>query len=85
MLGEGAHFFRAEVTDETQVKASIDETVARFGRLDSLDALFNNAGARTEGDAETISQAGFEHAMILVDIRSTWPSHAERLRKEGLA
>ena len=62
-LGEQAHFFRADVTDEAQVKASVDETIARFGRL---DALFNNAGGRTDGDAETITQAGFEHAMNLL-------------------
>lgn len=62
-LGPNAHFFQADVTREQEVKASIDETVKVFGRL---DALFNNAGGRTEGDAETITQEGFEHAMNLL-------------------
>jgi len=62
-LGSNARFFQADVTDEQQVKASVDAAVAAFGRL---DALFNNAGGRTEGDAMTITQEGFEHAMNLL-------------------
>ena len=62
-LGDSARFFRADVTDEAAVKASVDEAVARFGRL---DILFNNAGGRTEGDAETITPEGFDHAMKLL-------------------
>ena len=62
-LGATAHFLRADVTRESEVKASIDEAVKTFGQL---DVLFNNAGGRTEGDAETITQSGFEHAMNLL-------------------
>ena len=39
--GGTARFFRADVTDEAQVKAMVDGTVAAFGRI---DAAFNNAG-----------------------------------------
>ena len=39
--GGTAQFFRTDVTDEAQVKAMVDGTVAAFGRL---DAAFNNAG-----------------------------------------
>lgn len=39
--GGTARFFRTDVTDEAQVKALVDGTVAAFGRL---DAAFNNAG-----------------------------------------
>lgn len=39
--GGAARFFRTDVTDEAQVKALVDGTVAAFGRL---DAAFNNAG-----------------------------------------
>ncbi len=39
--GGTARFFRTDVTDEAQVKALVDGTVAAFGRI---DAAFNNAG-----------------------------------------
>lgn len=39
--GGTARFFRTDVTDESQVKAMVDGTVAAFGRI---DAAFNNAG-----------------------------------------
>lgn len=39
--GERASFRQVDVTDESQVKALIDSTVDRYGRL---DCLFNNAG-----------------------------------------
>jgi NAD(P)-dependent dehydrogenase (short-subunit alcohol dehydrogenase family) len=52
--GGTARFFRTDVTDEAQVKALVDGTVAAFGRL---DAAFNNAGLEllqpiTEATAE---------------------------------
>src|SRR5712691_2798482 len=40
-LGGKAHPHKADVSDESQVVAMIDETVKRFGRL---DVLVNNAG-----------------------------------------
>jgi len=40
-LGAKAHAHKADVSDESQVVAMIDETVKRFGRL---DILVNNAG-----------------------------------------
>lgn len=42
--GAEAEFIRADVRDDAQVRALVDSTVARFGRL---DAAVNNAG--TEG------------------------------------
>ena len=62
-LGEAARFFQADVTREAEIKASVDETVRRFGRL---DALFNNAGGATRGDPETITQDDFDDAMNLL-------------------
>src|SRR4051812_43800869 len=44
-LGSNAHFFQADVTQEQQIKAAVDETVSKFGRLDTL---FSNAGGRTD-------------------------------------
>jgi len=40
-LGEAARFIQTDVTKEADVKALIDGTLARWGRL---DCLFNNAG-----------------------------------------
>ena len=56
--GGTARFFRTDVTDEAQVKAMVDGTVAAFGRL---DAAFNNAGVEltqplTEATAESFHQ-----------------------------
>lgn len=39
--GSQAHFLLTDVTDETQVKAMVDDAVAHWGRI---DILFNNAG-----------------------------------------
>jgi NAD(P)-dependent dehydrogenase (short-subunit alcohol dehydrogenase family) len=62
-LGANAHFFQADVTREQEIKAAIDETVSKFGRL---DALFNNAGGRTGGTVDTITHADFTQAMDLL-------------------
>ncbi len=43
--GIAAEFFKADVTDETQVAALIADTTRRFGRL---DVAVNNAGAEGE-------------------------------------
>ncbi len=40
-LGSEARYVRADVSNESELKAAIDLTVAAFGRL---DCLFNNAG-----------------------------------------
>ena len=62
-LGPNAVFFRADVTREADIKASVDEAVSRFGRL---DALFNNAGGGTQGGPESLTQADFDYAMNLL-------------------
>jgi NAD(P)-dependent dehydrogenase (short-subunit alcohol dehydrogenase family) len=62
-LGEQAVFHRADVMHEAQIGAVIDAAVARFGRL---DCLFNNAGASTPGEFETITEDQFDFGMKLL-------------------
>lgn len=62
-LGADAHFFAADVSDEAQVEASIQESIKTFGRL---DVLFNNAGGPTRGEVDTITPADFLHATNLL-------------------
>src|SRR5437868_9832437 len=52
-LGPNAYFFQSDVRDPAQVKASIDETVEQFG---ALHVLFNNAGGRTGGVVDTVTE-----------------------------
>ena len=40
-LGENAHFIRTDVSVEAEVKALVDGTMEKWGRV---DILFNNAG-----------------------------------------
>ena len=42
--GHEAEYLRCDVTDEAQVQAMVERTVARFGRL---DAAYNNAGVQS--------------------------------------
>jgi NAD(P)-dependent dehydrogenase (short-subunit alcohol dehydrogenase family) len=54
-------FRRADMTDESDVKATIDACLAQWGRI---DCLFNNAGGPAPvGGIETIPVAGFDAAM----------------------
>ena len=55
-LGTGAVFIRTDVVNEAEVKALVDATVSRFGRL---DCLFNNAG--TPGQVQSIADLDIDH------------------------
>lgn len=54
-LGSWAEFINADVRNEDEVRAMVDETVARFGRL---DVAVNNAG--TEGRPSPITDQNAE-------------------------
>jgi NAD(P)-dependent dehydrogenase (short-subunit alcohol dehydrogenase family) len=57
----GATFMRVDVTQESDIKALIDGTLARFGRL---DCLFNNAG--NPGRMTSIVDLDMEHFDLVV-------------------
>jgi NAD(P)-dependent dehydrogenase (short-subunit alcohol dehydrogenase family) len=59
-LGRQAIFHRADVMHEAEIAAVIDAAVSRFG---TLDCLFNNAGASTPGELETITEEQFDYGM----------------------
>jgi len=57
-LGARAGYVRGDVSREADVKAAVEETVRRFGRL---DCLFNNAGAGgPRGPIDDIPVAAFD-------------------------
>jgi NAD(P)-dependent dehydrogenase (short-subunit alcohol dehydrogenase family) len=56
-LGENAVFKRTDVTDIEQVEALVQFASQTFGRI---DCLFNNAGAPSRGDIESVTKEDFE-------------------------
>lgn len=52
-IGEAARFFEADVTNEADIKASVDAVVTAHGRL---DIMFNNAGASPGASLDTLTQ-----------------------------
>ena len=63
-LGAGCDFVRTDVTVEAQMRALIDFTVRKHGRI---DCLFNNAGGPAPtGGIETVPVEGFDQAMALL-------------------
>lgn len=62
-LGANASFMQADVLEEKEIEASVNYTKETYGRL---DCLFNNAGASTPGDIETVTQEQFDYAMRLL-------------------
>jgi NAD(P)-dependent dehydrogenase (short-subunit alcohol dehydrogenase family) len=63
LFGNNAHFVRADVTVEDDIRRLIDGTAERFGKL---DVLLNNAGSVVEGDLETITADQIDLGVLLL-------------------
>jgi len=57
-----------DVTQEDDIQAAVDQTMAKFGRIDSL---VNNAGIGSYFDATTMSQEDWD-LVFSVDLKSVW-------------
>ncbi|MBZ5562186.1 MAG: glucose 1-dehydrogenase [Acidobacteriia bacterium] len=80
--GGEAHHACTDVTKEDEVKAMLDDTVARWGRL---DILFNNAGIVAVKFLEEMSEAEWDRLMN-VNVKSVFLAvkHAVgHMRKQG--
>lgn len=62
-LGESAVYTCADVMKEEDIKSVINLAVTTFGKL---DILFNNAGAATRTDLESVTQEIFTHDIQLL-------------------
>jgi NAD(P)-dependent dehydrogenase (short-subunit alcohol dehydrogenase family) len=67
-LGRTALPLAMDVRDLDQVRASIDHTVERFGRL---DILVNNAGVAPTNPAEDVNEADFDET-LRVNVKGTF-------------
>jgi NAD(P)-dependent dehydrogenase (short-subunit alcohol dehydrogenase family) len=62
-LGKNVVYQRTDVVNDGEIKALIDQTVSRFGRL---DCLFNNAGGPSRGTLETVTPEDFMYSLNLL-------------------
>lgn len=65
--GEKAAAFRVDVTNEAEVKAAVEQTVAKFGRI---DALVNNAGISRHKNLDEMTLELFE---LVLKVNLTGP------------
>jgi NAD(P)-dependent dehydrogenase (short-subunit alcohol dehydrogenase family) len=66
--GGEAMYVKCDVTKEADAKRLVDETIAKFGRL---DILYNNAGIVVAGSIESSTVADFDKTMA-VNVRGVW-------------
>jgi NAD(P)-dependent dehydrogenase (short-subunit alcohol dehydrogenase family) len=80
-LGNAAIFQRADVMHDAEIGAVVDAAISRFGKL---DCLFNNAGAATPGELDTITEEQFDYGMrLLVGSVMFGIKHAARVMIAG--
>ena len=61
--GEGVIYCHSDVSNEEDIKASVDFTLAQFGQL---NILFNNAGGPTAGEVGDISSDQIDYGVKLL-------------------
>jgi NAD(P)-dependent dehydrogenase (short-subunit alcohol dehydrogenase family) len=66
--GYRAEFIPADVAVESEAAAAVNETLARFGRI---DVLFNNAGVSAVGDVTVCTPAEWDRVMT-VNVKSVY-------------
>ena len=76
-LGAEAHFIQADVRRDEEVASLVDQTVARFGRL---DAAVNNAGTEGQPGAITSQSAESYSATFDTNVLGTLLSMKHELR-----
>ena len=64
----GALTLVADVRDDAAVKAAVEKTIERFGRI---DLLFNNAGICAYGLAHELTEAEWD-AMLDINLKGAW-------------
>lgn len=69
---------RCDVSDDAQVAAMVNRTVAEFGRL---DAAFNNAGVMARSAAIADSSSEEWERVIGINLRGVWSSMKHELRQ----
>lgn len=67
-LGVECLTFAADVRDEKTVSAAVEQTAARFGRI---DILFNNAGICAYGMAHELSEEAWD-AILDINLKGAW-------------
>jgi SDR family mycofactocin-dependent oxidoreductase len=67
-LGTECVTFGGDVRDDLAVTRAVDETVARFGRI---DILFNNAGICAYGLAHELTEEAWD-AMLDINLKGSW-------------
>ena len=68
--GGAAAFVRADVAKETDVKAMVDFTIDKFGRL---DVAFNNAGVEWKGPLDQATEAEYRRVFDINSMRHEIP------------
>lgn len=79
---ENALYLHCDVTNEGDIKQSIDTTVEQFG---GLDILFNNAGGPTGGGVFDVTPEQLDYAvkLLLTSVMVTTRYSIPHLRKNG--
>jgi SDR family mycofactocin-dependent oxidoreductase len=67
-LGSDCAVFAGDVRDDAAITRAVDDTVARFGRI---DILFNNAGICAYGLAHELTEDAWD-AMLDINLKGAW-------------